>query len=320
MDLSIIIVSWNAKDYLYKCLNSVIREARQHKAEVIVVDNASSDGSPEFVREQFPSVKLIRNEANLGFAKANNIGLSSSRGEYIVLINSDVVTQKDCINRLVQYMNEHPQIGILGPRILDSHGKMQRSCMQFPTLWNTFCRAIALDRVFPKSALFGGFLMTYLKHDRASRVEVLNGCFWMVRREALDQVGYLDERFFIYGEDMDWCKRFYQVGWEVVLFRGAEAVHYGAASSSNQPIRFYIEMQRANLQFWRKHHGQLGEKEYLLLIFILHLIRILGHIILYAVKPRKRIKTAFKIKRSLACIFWFLRLEKSTIRRNSTTF
>ena len=145
---------------------------------------------------------------------------------------------------MLAYMNEHPEIGMLGPQILDSNGNIQRSCMGFPTLWNTSCRALALDTLFPKSKLFGGYMMTFWPHDSIRDVNVINGCFWMVKREALDEVGLLDERFFIYAEDKDWCKRFWDAGWKVVYFPEAKAIHYGGASSSNAPIKFHIEMQK----------------------------------------------------------------------------
>ena len=228
VNISIIIPSWNAKKYLQTCIESTIRETQNYKTEIIVVDNASTDGSVELVKEQFQHVKLICNDANLGFATANNIGIKNSSGKYIFLINSDVKVLNGTIGLMLAYMNEHPEIGMLGPQILDSNGNIQRSCMGFPTLWNTFCRALALDTLFPKSKLFGGYMMTFWPHDSIRDVNVINGCFWMVKREALDEVGLLDERFFIYAEDKDWCKRFWDAGWKVVYFPEAKAIHYGA--------------------------------------------------------------------------------------------
>lgn len=306
VNISIIIPSWNAKKYLQTCIESTIRETQNYKTEIIVVDNASTDGSVELVKEQFQHVKLICNDANLGFATANNIGIKNSSGKYIFLINSDVKVLNGTIGRMLAYMNEHPEIGMLGPQILDSNGNIQRSCMGFPTLWNTSCRALALDTLFPKSKLFGGYMMTFWPHDSIRDVNVINGCFWMVKREALDEVGLLDERFFIYAEDKDWCKRFWDAGWKVVYFPEAKAIHYGGASSSNAPIKFHIEMQKANLQYWQKHHNQIAQSAYLLITGLHHIIRFFGEIILYIIRPSKRTYIAHKIKRSLASIQWLL--------------
>jgi len=313
MDLSVIIVSWNAKEYLQKCLESLIPETMTHVTEIIVVDNASTDGSPEMVKERFPHVKLICNDANLGFAKANNIGIKQSKGKYICLINSDVVVLRGCIDRMLDYMNQHLEIGMLGPKILNPDRTLQPSCMGFPTIWNVFCRALALDTLFPRSRLFGGRLMTFWPHNNVCRVEVLNGCFWMVRREALNKVGLLDENFFMYGEDIDWCKRFHDAGWMVVFFPDAQVIHYGGGSSSNAPVRFYLEMQRADLQYWKKHHSRPAWIGYLLITLLYQIVRISGQTVIYILKPSKRRQANLKIKRSVACIQWFLRMNDSKL-------
>lgn len=318
IDISIIIVSWNAKGYLDDCLRSIIQETIGHNAEIIVVDNASSDGSPDMVQKKYPNVTLICSESNLGFAKANNLGIKQSTGKYIFLINSDVTLIKACINQMIAYMEQHSAIGILGPKILDKNGEHQRSCMEYPTLWNTFCRTFALDVCFPQSRIFGGFLMTYWPHNDVRRVDTLNGCFWMVNRNALNQVGLLDERFFIYGEDIDWCKRFRAAGWDVVFFPGAQVIHYGGASSSNAPVRFYVEMYRANLQLWKKHHNRFEQLGFLLLVWIHQILRVLGQSIIYAVKPRKRIMAQSKINRSVACMHWLMNTTKEPLDRTST--
>lgn len=306
IDLSIIIVSWNAKEFLSNCLQSLTHKISHHHSEIIVVDNASIDGSYELVQGQFPHVKLIRNNTNLGFAKANNIGIRESKGKYICLINSDVIVKENCIDNMYEYMDQHTEIGILGPKILSLDGLVQRSTMGFPTLWNSLCRAFALDSLFPRSKLFGGQLMTYWPHDTIRDVDVLNGCFWMVRREALKEVGLLDEEFFFCGEDIDWCKRFIDAGWGVVFFPDAEAIHYGGASSSNAPIRFFIEKQRANLQYWKKHYRPFTWMVYILICLLHQSIRILGQTSLYIIMPSKRKYIIYKIKRSVSCVQWLL--------------
>src|SRR5271157_5076339 len=145
IDISIIIVSWNAKEYLDECLNSIYENPSKCTLETIVVDNASTDGAPDLVKEKYPQVRLIRNTENLGFAKANNIGIKESMGEYVCLINSDAVVLENCLDLMCNYMNEHPEIGVLGPKVLNSDGSLQPSCREFPTFWKNLCRAFALD-------------------------------------------------------------------------------------------------------------------------------------------------------------------------------
>jgi GT2 family glycosyltransferase len=304
--MTIIIVSWNAKKYLEECLDSIVNRPLPHDTEVIVVDNASSDGSPDAVRDAFPAVRLIRNDDNYGFAKANNVGIAASTGEYVFFINSDVVVKAGCFEKMITYMDGHQDVGVLGPKILRPNGAVQRSCMGFPTLWNSLCRALALDSIFPGIKLFGGEMMTYWPHDDIRPVDVITGCFWMVRRKALRAAGPLDERFFFYGEDIDWCKRFHDEGWKVVFYPEGEAIHYGGASSANAPLRFFIEMQRADYQYWKKHHTALASTAFLLIRLLHHAVRFAGGISSYPFRRKKRPEVLYKIRRSLASIKWSL--------------
>lgn len=303
--ISIIIVSWNAKKYLEECLDS-IHHSLPNDTEIIVVDNASSDGSPEAVRVAFPGVHLIRNDDNYGFAKANNIGIQASTGEYLFFINSDVVVKAGCFEKMISYMDGHQYIGVLGPKIIGPNGAVQRSCMGFPSLWNSFSRALALDTIFPRMKLFGGHLLTYWTHNDIRSVDVINGCFWMIRRKALQATGQLDDRFFIYGEDIDWCKRFNEKGWKIVFYPEAEAIHYGGASSANAPLKFFIEMQRADYQYWKKHHTRLVSTAFLFIRLLHYAIRLVGGIASYPFRRKKRPEVVYKIKRSLAAIKWSL--------------
>lgn len=309
--LSIIIVTWNAKKYVWKCLKSLEQQGKDFSTEIILVDNASSDGAPELVREWFSHVRLIQNRRNFGFAKANNIGIKLSRGEYICLVNSDVNVPAGCLAKMLTYMERNPTIGILGPRMLGPDGKIQRSYMRFPTIWNCFCRALTLDSIFKGSRLFGGFLMTDFSSDRIADVEVLNGWFWVVRRKALDEVGLLDETFFMYGEDIDWCKRFHEGGWRTVYYPEAEAIHHGGASSSRAPVWSYVEMQRANLLYWKKHHGRLGRVGISMVSWLHHVGRLLCYGVLYLLRRSECPEAAHKARRSLACLLWLMGLKPS---------
>lgn len=311
---SLVIVTWNAKGHVFECLSSLckLRELGEH--EIIVVDNNSTDGTPELIKEQFPNIRLIRNANNYGFAKGTNVGIKEARGEYISLINSDVIVPAGCIENMYRHMVRNRNIGLLGPRMLGIDKQVNRSTMVFPTVWNTFCHAVALDSVFKRSKLFGGFLMKELDSQETMDVDVLNGWFWMVRREALAQVGLLDERFFIYGEDIDWCRRFHQSGWRVVLFSEASAVHYGGASSKRSPIRFYIEMQRANLQYWQKHCGHLSTLGFLMNSWLHHCCRIIGYVAVCICDRNRREEGRYKIERSIASIRWLAGGETESLK------
>jgi GT2 family glycosyltransferase len=304
MRISVIIVSWNAKAFLLHCLASIQSQQLSSAVEVIVVDNASSDGSPEAVKAQFPEVTLICNQQNYGFAKANNMGIMASQGDYLFLINSDVIVGPDCFARMLEYMNQQPEIGVLGPKIVGSNGRVQRSCMRYPSLWNATARALALDSLLPRSTVLGSHLLTFWAHDETCSVDVINGCFWLIRRTAIEKVGLLDEQFFIYGEDIDWCRRFTEFGWKVVFFPEADAVHYGGASSSNAPVRFYLEMQRANYQYWLKHHSRAASDVFLLINLLHHSLRTVGEVVAFPLSPKRRQTSSYKIARNIASIKW----------------
>jgi GT2 family glycosyltransferase len=302
--VSVIVVTWNGKRYALECLASLHEVAGELPLEIIVVDNASTDGTPEAIRELYPNILLIRNDANLGFAKANNIGLSKSHGKYVALINSDVVVPAGCLLKMVRYLEQNPSIGVLGPKMLSPDGSVGQSVLRLPTVWNTLCSALGLHAVLPRSKTFGGFLMEGYPYDQIDDVEMLTGWFWLVPRVALQQVGGLDEQFFMYGEDIDWCLRFLQAGWRVVFYPGAAALHYGGGSSNEAPTRFYIELRRANLQYFRKHHGWLGGLGYLVATWIHEVVRLAGYSLIYCYDRARRPAAAFKVSRSVSCIRW----------------
>ncbi len=307
IDLSIIIVNWNAKIYLAKCLESVISESKEYKIELIVVDNYSTDKSVEYLKENFPEVIVIQNNRNLGFSKANNIGISRSKGKFLCLINPDVILHKNCIGNMIRYLKTHAEIGILGPQILGINGKIQRSCTRFPSLWKSLCSAFALDSLFPRIELFSSFALNHWSHDSLREVDVIKGCFWLINRRSLNAVGLLDERFFMYAEDIDWCKRFWEEGYSVVFFSNAKVVHYGGASSSNDAVRFYIEMKRANLQYWMKYNEKISSRFlYTIICGLHHIVRIIGYSLAYLVKTYNKKEIRFKITRSKCFLMWLI--------------
>src|SRR2546421_9545590 len=301
-EISVIIVSWNACRYLRDCLNSLRETSGALLREVIVVDNASTDGSPEMVAEQFPEVTLIRSTENLGFARANNLGLRRASGSLLALVNSDVIVHPGCFQELAAFIERYPKVGLAGPKILGGDGGLQLTCGQLPTVWNTTCRLLALDRVLSAWPLFSGFQMRHWDYDRRAEVQVLSGCFWVARRAAVNEVGELDEQFFFYAEDMDWCKRFGDAGWKIALVPEATATHFGGGSSSNAPLHYSIEMLRGSLRYWRKHHGHLGQSVYYLLATARHCLRFVARGLMSIAGLAKGDEDRYKLKEDIVCI------------------
>ncbi len=273
MDLSVVIVGWNAKHYLELCLTSLYEAPPRRSMEVLVVDNASSDGSSEMIKTQFPQVKLIRREENLGFAKGNNVAIRQCQGRYIALVNPDVIVFPGCLDALADFLDQNPKVGNVGPRVLNPDMTLQSTCRRFPTLWNNFCSATGLATKFKNSKFFAGEHMFYFPHDRALPVNVLVGCFSMIRRETFDQVGLLDEGLFMYGDDVDWCRRAWKAGWQVVFFPGARAIHDRGKITAPYPVRFAVAQQRSVFYYWRKHHGFWGVMGIRSIVLSRHLIR-----------------------------------------------
>jgi GT2 family glycosyltransferase len=304
--ISVIIVSWNTRSYLRDCLNSIRQADTSHVQEVIVVDNASKDNSPEMVTEEFPEVNLIRAGENLGFARANNLAMQHATGSIFALVNSDVVVHPGCLETLATFLHQHDNVGLVGPRIIGGNGRLQRTCRRLPNVWNTLCRILALDRVFPFWSLFSGFELPHLNHNRTMEVEVLSGCFWVAKRKAVDEVGGLDERFFFYAEDIDWCKRFRKAGWKLMFIPGAAATHFGGASTSNAPLYYSIEMLRATLSYWRKHHGIAGHVTCYMLLLAHHGLRLMIRSVNKTLAFESLDECNHKLKEDAACLRWLL--------------
>jgi GT2 family glycosyltransferase len=303
--LSIVVVTWNARKYMPECLKSIQeQETGGLSMETIVVDNASSDSTAELIRHDFPAVKLIQSEINLGFARANNVGIGHAKGKYLFLINPDVIVLPGCLKQIIDALESEPSVGLLGPRMLGPDKTVRRSTMRFPTPWNSFCRALALDSLFKRSKLFGGFLMADFKHDRTTDVDILNGWFWAVKRDALNHVGGLDDHLFMYGDDLDWSYRFHRAGYRNVYCSTAEAIHFGGGTTAKAPVYFYIERQRANIQFWRKYHSPVAVGFYLLTVLLNEVVRLLGYSALFMVKKSSRANAILKMKLSAACLLW----------------
>lgn len=308
MDISVIIVSWNAKQHLDECLRSLAPGTVNHEMEMIVIDNASIDGSPEMVEATHRHVRLIRNSENLGFAKANNIGIRCSRGRYIVLVNSDVRVLGGCLDVLVDCMDNRPDTGIAAPKVLNNDFTFQTNCRRFPSLWRSFCETAGLAKLFPGNGCFSGEEMWHFNHETEQPVDVLKGCFLIVRRTALEQFGLLDESFFIYSEDLDWCKRCWDAGWQVRFLPQAQAIHHHAASSQRETVRFAVELDRSVMKYWAKHHTVTGQIANWSLLSAKHLFRCVCASIGFLLFPTNRARASKRFVTSASGLSMLLRL------------
>jgi O-antigen biosynthesis protein len=244
MTLSIIIVNFNVKDFLAQALRTITKSADYAKSrrpgfdyEIIVVDNASDDGSVEMLRSAFSGVDVIENDKNVGFARANNAAIDRSRGEFLLLINPDTLVQEDTLDVMISAMEADPQIGMAGCKILNPDGSLQLACRRgFPTPWVAFTKISGLSSLFPGTRLFGRYNVTYADPDERCDVDAISGSFMMVRRDVYERVGGLDETFFMYGEDLDWCYRIQQAGWKIVYIPDTQIIHYKGESTKRSDI------------------------------------------------------------------------------------
>jgi hypothetical protein len=313
IDISVIIVNWNTKALLLDCVESLYQTTRKSSLEIIVVDNASTDGSIDALRQSFPQVQTIVNQDNLGFAKANNIGIKKAQGLYVCLINSDVKALDGVLDKMRAYMESHPEIGVLAPKTFFGDMQIQKNCREFPTLRNLFCQEFFLNTLFPTVAFFRGRDMVRCDYDTVMEIEALSGCFLMVRREVIAQVGPLDEQFFFYSEDVDWCKRIHDAGWKLIHYPEAEAIHFAYGSSSNAPLRFQVEMLKANWQYWRKHKSMIECALFWLIEFAGKLGRAMGWFAINLVGSQRQAKAKMMVAANGKMLKWLInaRLRKS---------
>ena len=254
MRLSVVFLNYNTRDLTRQALSSVLAAAEGLEVEIFVVDNASADGSADMVAEEFPQVKLICNEANVGFAAGNNVALRQVAGEYALLINTDTIVRRDALRTMVEFLDAHPEAGACGCKILDPDGTLQLDSRRgFPTPLAAFCKMSGLSRLFPKHPLIAHYHMTYLDPEQTAEVEVLSGSCMMVRKAAMDQVGLLDEDYFMYGEDIDWCYRFHQAGWKIYYVPTTEIIHFRGESGRGTPLKILYRKSQAMSIFVNKH-------------------------------------------------------------------
>jgi len=250
----VIVVSFNGRDYLRRCLASVLEHTKGVSCEVIVVDNASWDGSAQMVEAEFPQTALIRLPVNVGFAAGCNRGMQRAAGEFILLLNPDTELAEDAFSPMVAYCRQNPAVGILGPKLLNGDGSLQLSCRRFPShLTSLFNRQSVLTRLFPRNPFSRRYLMTDWAHDRISPADWLSGACAMLRREMVERVGGMDEGYFMYIEDVDLCYRAHQAGYEVVYFPQVAVTHHIGKSTESMPNRSIVQWHRSMWRYYRKH-------------------------------------------------------------------
>jgi GT2 family glycosyltransferase len=257
MDVSIIVVAWNVRELLGDCLRSVYEQTKGIDFEVIYVDNASTDGSVEMVRKEFPQARIIENKQNNGFIKANNQGIEIATGRYVLLLNSDTIVLDNAIAKTAQFADAHPEAAAVACRVLNPDRTLQDNCFRFYSTFNMILDVLWLSRLFPKSKIFGRKVYGGWNYDSVKEVDVVVGCFSLVRMKAIQQVGVMDERFFVYGDDIDWCYRFAKAGWKVLFTPAAQIIHYGGQTTRKDTGRYALQLHGAVLINVKTHYGPL---------------------------------------------------------------
>jgi len=287
-DISIIIVNWNTRDVLRNCLRSVFEQTKDISFEVIVIDNASSDGSADMVKREFPGVRLIENTKNLGFAAANNQGMKIAKGRYVLLLNPDTIVLDRAIEKTIAFADSHPEAAVVGCCVLNPDQTLQPTCFMFPSLLNMLLSTIYLNKLFSKSRFFGRERMTWWNRTNVRDVDVVTGCFMLVRKSAIEQIGLMDERFFVYGEETDWCYRFKQAGWRILFTPNAHIIHLSGASSEQIKSEMVLQLRASILLFLKKHKGRFSYGLACLFVGLFFLLRVFFWLVRAIVSKRMR--------------------------------
>ena len=284
MKLSIVIVSWNTNKILNNCLDSIKKYPPNLDHEIWVVDNASTDGSVQMVEENFPAVKLIRNDRNVGFAPANNQAIAQAQGEYLLLLNSDTIVRPGALQTLVRFMDANPKAGGAGSLLLNPDDSLQTSCYPAPTLAREFWRLFHLDRL----RTYGVYDMGSWQLKETREVEVVQGACLILRRSAVDAVGPLDTDYFMYTEEVDLCYRLRKSDWPLYWIPQAEVIHLGGQSTRMVAGEMFLQLYRSKVQFFRKNHGRFSALVYKVILSLSALARILASPLAWFEPPSQR--------------------------------
>ncbi len=282
IDVSVIIVSWNTRELLLKCVASIYESTSNISIEIIVVDNSSADGSVDAIRGCHPNIRVIANGSNVGFAAANNRGIHVARGAYLLLLNPDTIVLPGVIHNCFNYARAHPDVAAIGCQVLESENRIQRTGFSFPTPWNLFLVESGLSKAFPKSNVFGKPELGWWDRNSEMDVDVVSGMFMFIPMQALKQVGPMDEDYFVYAEEADLCFRLRKAGWRCVFAPIGQIIHLegGGKSTKQVNIRMYVQLQKSLAIFQRKN---LGWGAWL------------------------SVKLIYVLSNLLRCIYWFLK-------------
>jgi GT2 family glycosyltransferase len=309
-DVSVVIVSWNTRDILRGCLRSVFEQTRDISLEVFVVDNNSHDGSAEMVRAEFPQVKLIANPQNRGFAAACNQGMRVGSARYTLLLNPDTIVLDDAISRCVRYADLHADVGVVGCQVLENENRISPTGFSFPSPSNVFLALSGLSRIFPRSRIFGRPELSWWDRNSECEVDVVTGMFMLVRREAIAQVGLMDEAYFVYSEEADWCYRFAQAGWRRVFTPCARIVHLdgGAKSTSQASTKMFVQMQKSSMIYHRKNLGLFAWSLVKVIYIVSNFVRLVAWFILSIVNRDLRTRRRSAAAKA-ALLYHFIGVE-----------
>jgi N-acetylglucosaminyl-diphospho-decaprenol L-rhamnosyltransferase len=289
-DLSIVIVNWNVREALRNCLNSILAQATTVELEVLVVDNASSDRSAEMVVQEFGDVRLIRNSTNVGFARANNQGIELARGRFILILNPDTVVRERSLEQMVHFADAHPDVGALGPMLVAENGGIDYRCARrFPTLWSDLKKRLGLAH-----PVFGDNAMMDWDHTSSREVELLSGACMLVRREVIETVWMLDEGFFMFGEDVDWCFRIRRAGWKIFYLADAVVIHLGGQSSEPVREQLVFEIAKSRHRFIRKAYGPLAALEHRVIVLLVEGFKVIFFALRCLLSPGSQARASFR--------------------------
>ena len=253
--LSVVIVNYNTREDLKNCLNSIYNSKQDVEFEVWVVDNNSKDDSAELIETEFPKVKVIKNKANLGFATANNQVIRQTDGDFVLLLNPDTIVFDHVFHKTIEFLKETPKAGMVTCKLVKADGNLDLACRRsFPSAFDGFCRAVGLSKMFPVSHLFARYNLTFLDENQVNEVDAINGAFMMVKREAIEEVGLLDEDYFMYIEDLDWCYRFKKKGWRIYYLPITQVTHLKGKSGSQLSQKMIQEFFRSMEIFCKKNY------------------------------------------------------------------
>jgi GT2 family glycosyltransferase len=310
--LSVIIVNWNTREHLRACLRSIFTYPPREPFEVWVVDNASSDGSVQMLREQFPQVHLIANERNLGYGKANNQALRQAQGEFALILNSDIEVMPDALQTLIDFMRQHPEAHAAGGQLILPDGSIQTSCSERLTLWAVFCEQSLLAKAFPRTRLFGGYTLSWWSYDGVREVEQVVGACLMLRRQHDGSFPLFDERYFMYAEDTELCHRIRRAGGRIYYIPQAKFKHHLGASSEQESVRTEMvkAYNRSRILFFREVYGAWSVSVYRLLIAMGALLRMVLWILAWLIGKPNRYHAARHV-----IMFWEVFLDALGLSR-----